>query len=100
MKYAPLYIDTVPNRQSRPSVRHSLKGEALVSADELFAVERSLPHGHVQAVLGTVRRPGLDTLIASRPCRERDLVVALEGYDEKAPGLGSSFGPSAYPNNP
>ena len=103
-----MYIDTVPNRNSRPAVllresrregkktikrtlanmtdwpadvvetiRRTLKGEALCAAQDLFGVERSSAHGHVAAVLGTVRRLGVDRLIASKPCRERDLIVAL-----------------------
>ena len=54
-----------------------LKGETLVPADDAFRITRSLPHGHVQAVLGMIRRLGLEPLIAGRPCRERDLVVAM-----------------------
>ena len=42
-----------------------------------FEIVRSLPHGHVAAVLGMVRKMGLDKLIASRCCRERDLVVGM-----------------------
>jgi len=38
---------------------------------------RSLPHGHVAAVLGTLRKLGLEKVIASRRSRKRDLVVAL-----------------------
>ncbi len=57
--------------------RLALRGVELVPKDEVFAIERSLPHGHVEAVLGTIRKLGLDALIASRPCRERDLVVAM-----------------------
>lgn len=38
---------------------------------------RSLPHGHVAAVLGTLRKIGLEHLLGSRPCRERTLVVAM-----------------------
>ena len=44
---------------------------------EAFATERSLPHGHVKAVLGTIRKLGLDKLISSKRCRERDLTVAM-----------------------
>ena len=58
-------------------IRRSLAGENFVSAQETFSVERSVPHGHVEAILGTIRKLGLDTLIASRRCRERDLVVAM-----------------------
>jgi len=59
------------------SLRRVLKGETVVSVDEAFAIERSLPHGHVEAVLGMVRKLGLEELVASRRCRERDLVVAM-----------------------
>jgi hypothetical protein len=37
------------------ALRRALAGETLVAAGELFATERSLPHGHVQAVLQTAR---------------------------------------------
>ena len=42
-----------------------------------FQIVRSLAHGHVAAVLGTLRKRGLDKLIASRRCRQRDLVVGM-----------------------
>lgn len=58
-------------------VRRSLAGESFVCAQEAFSVERSVPHGHVEAALGTIRKLGLDRLIASRRSRERDLVVAM-----------------------
>jgi hypothetical protein len=59
------------------ALRLALKGVKLVPQDEVFAVERSLPHGHVEAVLGFLRQLGVDRLLASRPCRERDLVLAM-----------------------
>ena len=59
------------------ALRVALKGKQLVPKDELYSIERSLPHGHVHAVVGTITKLGLDTLIASKPCRERDLVVAM-----------------------
>ncbi len=59
------------------ALRLALKGKKLVPKDELYSIERSLPHGHVQAVLATIKKLGLDTIIASKPCRERDLVVAM-----------------------
>jgi transposase len=40
-------------------------------------IVRTLPHGHVAAVLGTLRKLGLEELLASRPSRERSLVVAM-----------------------
>jgi transposase len=54
-----------------------LQGERLLPVEDVFRITRSLPHGHVQAVFGMVRRLGLETLLASRPCRQRDLVVAM-----------------------
>ena len=44
---------------------------------EAFEITRSLPHGHVAAVLGTARRLGLPELIDPAPSRHRDLVVAM-----------------------
>jgi hypothetical protein len=38
---------------------------------------RSLPHGNVVAVLQSATRLGLEQLLCSRPCRERDLILAL-----------------------
>jgi len=58
-------------------IRRSLKGETFVSAADAFRTLRSLPHGHVVAVLGMVHKLGLDALLASKPCRERDLVLAM-----------------------
>jgi transposase len=58
-------------------IRRSLKGETFVPASEAFRTLRSLPHGHVEAILTMIRRLGLDTLIASRPSRQRDLVLAM-----------------------
>jgi hypothetical protein len=42
-----------------------------------FEIQRSLPHGHVAAVLGTVRRLGLEPLLAKKRSAERDAVVAM-----------------------
>jgi len=103
-----MYIETVPNRNSRPAIllregwrdgnkvrkktianltnwptekvealRRVLKGETLVAPEQAFAIEQSLPHGHVDALLTMVRRLGLDRLIAAKRCRERDLVLAM-----------------------
>ena len=58
-------------------IRRSLKGEAFVPAAEVVRITRSLPHGHVEAVLKMIKKLGLDDLIASDPSRRRDLVVAM-----------------------
>ena len=59
------------------ALRLVLKGEtAIVSKDEL-RIERSLPHGHVAAVLGMARKLGLDKLLARVPSRLAKLVLAM-----------------------
>ena len=52
-------------------------GTAVSSAEEAFSILRTRPHGHVAAVLGALRRCGLESLIASKRSRLRDLAVAL-----------------------
>ena len=59
------------------ALRSVLRDEPLVSPQAAFTIEESRPHGHVQAVLGTIGRLGFDTLIAPRPGRQRSLVVAM-----------------------
>lgn len=59
------------------TLRAVLKGERLVGATDYFIVEQSLPCGHVRAIKGTMDRLGMAELIASKPCRERDLVLAM-----------------------
>jgi transposase len=57
--------------------RRVLRDEPLAAAEDAFTIESSLPHGHVEAILGTIRKLGLDALIASKPSRQRDLVLAM-----------------------
>ena len=102
-----MYIESVPNRDSPPAVllresyreggkvkkrtllnlsdwrpelvegfRTLLKGGHAVAGDGI-TIHRSLPHGHVAAVLGTVRRIGLDGLLGRPTPRLRALVLAL-----------------------
>ena len=52
-------------------------GEALVPAAGGFEILRSLPHGHVAAVLGTLRRLKMEPLLASKKGPLRDLAVAM-----------------------
>ncbi|MCX7001976.1 MAG: IS1634 family transposase [bacterium] len=54
-----------------------LEGHALVPAGVGFETTRTTPHGHVDALLTTLRRIGLDDMIASKPCRERSIIMAL-----------------------
>jgi DDE family transposase len=59
------------------ALRRVLRGETLVVAGDRLAIERSLPHGDVVAVLGTLRRIGLDRLLPRRPERLATLALAL-----------------------
>ncbi len=105
---APMYIETVPNRNSPPaillregwregkktvkrtlanlsdwpqaqieSLRRVLRGETLVSPQDLLTTTHTSPHGHVEAILAMLRQLDLPAVIASKRCRERDLVVAM-----------------------
>jgi transposase len=58
-------------------IKRSLKGETFVPAADAVRITRSLPHGHVEAVLKMIKKLGLDDLIASDPSRRRNLVVAM-----------------------
>ncbi|HSA80486.1 MAG TPA: IS1634 family transposase [Geminicoccaceae bacterium] len=58
-------------------LRAVLRGERLVPAGEGPEIERALPDGHVQAVLGTLRRLGLDRLLPRGPERRRNLALGL-----------------------
>ena len=58
-------------------VRGVLRGETYLPAHARFEVVRSLPHGHVAAVLGSFRKSGLEKAMASRGSRMRDLVAAM-----------------------
>jgi len=103
-----MYIETVPNRNSRPAIllregwregqktvkrtlanlsdwpqpqvetlRRVLRGEMLVSPQDLFTTADTSPHGQVEAILAMIRQLDLEAVISSKPCRERDLVVAM-----------------------
>ncbi len=104
-----MYIEAVPNRNSRPAVllreayrqdgkvkkrtlanisclpaevieglRVLLKGGVAVpSAEEVFTVERSLPHGHVAAVLGSARACGADDWFEGAPQPLRKTLLAM-----------------------
>lgn len=58
-------------------LRRALKGEAFSAANDVIRTRKTLPHGHVQAVLGTMRKLGVDSLVAATPSRQRDLVLGL-----------------------
>ena len=52
-------------------------GTAVEHREEAFVVVRSKPHGHVASVLGSLRKLGLEGVIAPSPSHERNLAVAM-----------------------
>lgn len=104
-----MYIETVPNRNSRPAIllregwregrrtrkrtlanltdwpaaqvealRAVLKGQYQVPAPSSgFSIERTRPHGHVAAVLGTIRQLRLEPLLATQRGPQREAVMAM-----------------------
>jgi hypothetical protein len=60
------------------ALARTLKGlPPKLDLSEAFEITRSLPHGHVAAVLGTARALGIDDLLDSAPSRQRDVVMAM-----------------------
>lgn len=103
-----MYIETVPNRGSRPAyllrdarregsktvkrtlanlshlpdhaieaLRLCLKGVRLCDASKTFAVKSTIPCGHVKAMRMAMARLGMAELVSSKPCSERDIVLAM-----------------------
>jgi hypothetical protein len=58
------------------TIRRRLRGQTGSNARP-WEIIRTFPHGHVLAVLGTLENIGLDATLASRPSRERSLVIAM-----------------------
>jgi transposase len=62
------------------ALRTSLSGPASaprLSLPGSFLIDRSRPHGHVAAVLGSLRKLQIPTILDPRSSRERDLAVAM-----------------------
>ena len=59
------------------ALRAVLKGHAVGPLHQAFHISRSLPHGHVAAVLAQLRHLQLESLLDPAPSRSRDLVTAL-----------------------
>ena len=103
-----MYIETVPNRNSRPAVllregwregkkvkkrtlanltdwpqdkvdalRMALSGVKLMALEEALDKHHTRTHGQVDVVLKTVKKLGLDKVLSAKPCRERNLIVAM-----------------------
>ena len=59
------------------AIRAVLRGEPLTPPADRFEVVASRAHGHVEAVAAAMQRLDFAALVASKPCRERDLVLAM-----------------------
>jgi transposase len=69
----------LPSQQIE-ALRSALAGTATAPSTPLpdaFRISRSLPHGHVAAVLGCLRNLQLDSILDPAPGRQRDLVIAM-----------------------
>ena len=59
-------------------IRGRLRGDtAVLPTSENLRILRTLPYGHVAAVLGTLNKIGLDNIISSRACYERKVAIAM-----------------------
>lgn len=79
---------TVANLSALPdhiieNIRAALKNNvvpatsAIADPSAVMSLENGLPHGHVAAVLGSLRKCGLEKCVDARPSRQRDIIVAL-----------------------
>ena len=58
-------------------IRATLRGDVVQPVNQTFEVIASPAHGHVQAVCLAMQRLGFASMLAAKPCRERDLVLAM-----------------------
>jgi hypothetical protein len=73
--------ETLANLSALPdsaiaALKASLSGSVLVDADDMFEIERSLPHGHVAAAHVMASRLGLKNVLGP-DCPERDVAYGL-----------------------
>jgi hypothetical protein len=67
------------------AVRSMLADKELVDIDSIL-VERSMPHGHVEAILSMMGRLNIASLLDAESSRQRDLVVAMIAQRIVSPG--------------
>ncbi len=58
-------------------IRATLRGDVVQPVNQTFEVIASPAHGHVQAVCLAMQRLDFASMLAAKPCRERDLVLAM-----------------------
>jgi hypothetical protein len=67
-------------------VRACLQGKQVRVVEDAFRTLESKPHGHALAVLTAIKRLEFERLLASRPSRERSLVVGMVAQQVLRPG--------------
>lgn len=68
----------------------------MVSAKAAFVVERSIPHGHVEAILATIRNLVLDRITSSKLSRGRNLEKAMVAERRRLLDGGLRFGHGSF----
>ena len=58
-------------------VEMAISGKSMAPADSIFKIIRNQPHGHVEAILGVMKKLELDNILSSTPSRQRDISLAL-----------------------
>lgn len=58
------------------TIRRRLRGEQPHSGEQ-WDIVRTLPHGHVAAVWGTLKNLSLDSVLGSRPSRQREVAMGM-----------------------
>ncbi|MCL4485140.1 MAG: IS1634 family transposase [Nitrospirae bacterium] len=79
-------------------VKAGMSGQSVGVLSQDLACVRSLPHGHVAAVVGTMRATGLTVLLGSRRSRTRDLQEALIAHRLISPGSKLSLSRALSPD--
>jgi transposase len=64
-------------QQKIDTFRRILQDEPLISPQDLLVTHKTLPHGHVHAILTAIRKLGIDTMLSAKRSPERDLVLAM-----------------------
>src|SRR3974377_1595158 len=70
-------------------------GTALPPGQDPFSITRSLPHGHVAAILGAIRNTGLDRMLGPERNRPRGLLPGNDCQPDHAPCLQARHGENA-----
>lgn len=67
------------------AIAAALKGQALVPLEGALTIDRSLPHGHVAAIVGTLGKLGIDRLIEAEDSKHLSLVLGMMALRMMAP---------------